>query len=472
MKMNLVRTLNCPILPIRHVATIFVCASIVALSAQMSFNPANAQSGCTPASTAPGSLDTCFGNNGLVTTVVSPTNWAVDIAVQSDGKVVVASTGRHPSGSGSDFYAVRYDADSNLDPTFGSNGIARVSFTSAADAEHIRELAIQTDGKILLAGSANIKRNTYGFAVARLNTDGSLDDGTTSDSTPGDSFGIGGKALFGFSSGGAIGEAIAIQSDGKIVVAGNQGTSMAVARLNSSGSLDGGFGSGGKLTVSGGKNTTLDARDVVIQVVNGEERIVAGGFRQPNTGTRDFAVIRLLPNGALDLSFGSGGKVYTDFFGYGDTIEGLAISGTGIIAGGIAIQDGTNDGMDFGLVKYTENGTLDPTFGVGGKVTTDVPGLGLGDYINALAVQPDGRIVAVGTSSVLTDTGDFPVARYNADGTLDLTFGPNQSGYLATDFNGGRDDATGGVALQADGKIVVAGLADSSSYVALARYMP
>jgi uncharacterized delta-60 repeat protein len=183
-------------------------------------------------------------------------------------------------------------------------------------------------------------------------------------------------------------------------------------------------------------------------------------------------VIRLLSNGALDTSFGSGGKVYTDFYGYGDTIESLAISGTGIIAGGIVILDGTNDGTDFGIVKYTSNGTLDGSFGVGGKVTTDVPGLGLGDYINGLAIQPDGKIVAVGSTYAVGNAGDFPIARYNADGTLDSTFGPNHNGIVMTDFNGQRDEATGGVALQADGKIVVAGLANDASYVALARYMP
>jgi uncharacterized delta-60 repeat protein len=460
-----------PALPARRLAVILVSASMVALATPTSFRPANAQTACTPAFTTPGSLDTCFGVNGLVTTTVSPNNWAVGIALQSDGKSVVACSGRNPSGTGYDFYAVRHNTDGTIDQTFGTGGIARVSFTAADDVEHPYAIAIQPDDKILLAGGAHVKRSTDGFAVARLNTDGSLDDGTASDSTPGDSFGSGGKVLFGFA-GDADAQDIVIQSDGRIVLAGGQSSDFALARLNTNGTLDSTFGSGGKVTAAVGKGgATAHAQAVTIQVINNQERIVAAGSRGTTSGgsvLSDFALMRFLPNGALDASFGSGGKVFTDF-SHNDRVNALAISGTKIIAGGMVWWDGSYVMQDFALARYNIDGSLDTTFGTGGKVSTDI--LGWANYITGrMAVQPDGKIVAGGYAYPDVSSGDFAVARYNVDGSLDTSFGTN--GIVVTDFYGQDDDVTGGLALQADGKIVVAGKSAGFSYVALARYMP
>lgn len=468
MKSILASVFDRPALPARRLAVILVSASMVALATPTSFGPVNAQT-CTPAFTTPGSLDTCFGVSGLVTTIVSPNNWAEGIAVQSDDKPVVACAGKSPTGNGTDFYAVRYNIDGTLDQTFGTGGIVHVSFTAAEDTEQPRSIAIQPDGKILLAGGAYVKRSTYGFAVARLNTDGSLDDGTANDSTPGDSFGNGGKVLFGFS-GDAIAGEVVIQSDSRIVLAGSQSSEFALARLNTNGTLDTTFGSGGRVTAAAGKGgATVGASAVTIQVINNQERIVAAGSRGSQSGSPgDFALMRFLPNGALDASFGSGGKVFTDFFGYTDNVKAVAISGTNIIAGGLVCRDATNAGVDFGLARYNIDGSLDTTFGTGGKVSTDI--LGWWNFINGMAIEPDGKIVAAGQAFPDAFSGDFAVARYNGDGSLDTSFGAN--GIVVTDFYGQDDDETGGMALQGDGKIVLAGKHNGLTYVSLARYMP
>jgi uncharacterized delta-60 repeat protein len=428
------------------------------------FFPVASDATCSPASIASGSLDTCFGAGGIVATSISPPNWAVGVRIQSDGKPVVALPGENPSGTGSDFYAARYDSDGNLDTTFGTGGLVRIQFTSCADAEHIAALAIQSDGKILLAGSAYINGNTYGFAVARLNPDGSLDS----------SFGNGGRVFFGFT-GSALLRAMVLQSDGRIVLVGSRSSDFAVARINANGTLDNTFGTGGKVVVQTVKSTdgVGGANAVTLQSINNEERIVVGGGR-PSTSrlSRDFALMRFTSTGALDTSFGSGGQVFTDFYGYMDRVDALVLVGNSIVAGGMARRSTSTEGADFGLVKYRVDGQLDSTFGVGGKVVTDI--LSTQNYIEGMAIQPDGKIVAVGAASPDINTGDFALIRYNPDGSLDTSFGPGGNGVVLTDFSS-RDTGTGGVALQPDGRIVIAGSAGTSSsttYVVLLRYMP
>jgi len=431
-------------------------------------SPSTVSETCAANPALPGCLDASFGGAGLVATTVSPGNWAVGVVVQPDGKSVVAVRGTNPSGTGSDFYAARYDAAGYLDPSFGGAGAVRLQFTSCADAEHVRAIALLPDGKILLAGYAYIKSSTYGFAVARLNADGSLDT----------SFGTGGRAFFGFTQS-TILQAMALQSDGRIVLAGNAGDNdFSVARLTAGGQLDGTFGSGGKVVVQTAKSGSGgQATAVAVQRVNSEERIVVGGT-SPASGSlsRDFAVIRFTPAGALDASFGSGGKVFTDFSGYADRANAVIIAGEGIILGGVAGADSTNTVNHFGLVKYRLNGQLDTTFGVGGKVTTDIP-YSANLSVFAMAVQADGKIIAGGESRyTTTGPGDFILARYHPNGSPDVTFGPTGNGQVVTDY-ALVDRGPNGIVLQADGKILVAGAfcltnPGSFEYVGLVRYMP
>ena len=167
--------------------------------------------------------------------------------------------------------------------------------------------------------------------------------------------------------------------------------------------------------------------------------------------------------GDLDPTFGSGGKVTTDVGG-SDGAQAVAIQGDGkVVAAGLGNFAGPGTG-DFALARYNPDGSLDTSFGSGGKVTTDFGGF---DAASAVAIQPDGKIIAAGRSG----SGDFALARYNPDGSLDSSFG--SGGKVTTDF-GGFDSAFG-VALQADGKIVAAGFQATSTQrgtdIAVARYL-
>jgi uncharacterized delta-60 repeat protein len=449
----------------RSISVGAVCSIAIAL-AVCSFAGSVMAQACVPASLASGSLDTCFGSGGKVTTALSgsTTSSAQDVAIQTDGKVVVLANG---------FQVLRYNSNGLLDSSFGSGGLATLSFIKSSGDTGAYALAIQSDGKIIVAGYATIKGSTVGFAVARLNSNGSLDN----------SFGSGGKVLFNFQSNiSALARGVTIQSNGYIVVAGDSEGAFAVARLAPNGAFDSGFNGSGKVTVSVANSTDGigGAYDVTTQKVLAggvlQEKIVAAGIR-PRLAVvdRDIAVLRFNPNGSLDSSFGSGGKVFTNFTGYSDQAKAVAIdANNNIVVAGHTLTSSVPGGQRFALVRYTENGQLDTGFGTGGRVTAGTPGYGSAIYGHALAIQTDGRIIASGYVETADFAyADFAVVRVNADGTPDTSFGVAGTGIVLTDFYGDRDRAWGGSALQADGRLVVVGSAyPLPAQVALARYMP
>jgi len=206
------------------------------------------------------------------------------------------------------------------------------------------------------------------------------------------------------------GFSVALQPDGKIVVAGYAGGDFALARYNSDGALDTSFGSGGKVTTDFGGSYHPDGFSVALQP---DGKIVVAGY-----AGGDFALARYNSDGALDTSFGSGGKVTTDFGG-SDAGYSVALQPDGkIVVAGYA-------GLDFALARYNSDGALDTSFGTGGKVTTDFSGGR--DVGYSVALQPDGKIVVAGYAGV-----DFALARYNSDGALDTSFG--SGGKVTTDF--------------------------------------
>jgi uncharacterized delta-60 repeat protein/uncharacterized repeat protein (TIGR01451 family) len=203
------------------------------------------------------------------------------------------------------------------------------------------------------------------------------------------------------------------------------------------------------------------ARGIALQA-DGE--IVAAG----NTDI-DFALARYNADGSLDPSFGSGGRVTTDFAGGSDIASDLVLQAGGkIVVAGTAVVGSSED---FALARCNADGSLDPSFGSGGKVTTDFSSgfVGGTDEASGVAVQGDGKIVAAGRADLAGSTG-FGLARYNPDGSLDPSFG--SGGKATTDFGGGFAAAFGGIVLQADSKIVAAGItaAGGSFDFALARY--
>jgi uncharacterized delta-60 repeat protein len=272
------------------------------------------------------------------------------------------------------------------------------------------------------------------------------------------SFGSQGK-LFG--SGGST--ALARQADGKLLTLGG----LQLTRLNADGSIDASFGSGGTVTIvaNGG---ALDAMRALALQPDGRI-VVAGNTSLPTVPLGDdFVVFRFNADGSLDSSFGSGGKVVTDFNGKTDRAVAVMVQSDGrIVAAGNAVN-ATNTDQDFALVRYLPDGTLDAAFGARGKATLNITGVT--DIANAAALQSDGKIVVVGRTfhdrfGSSAGEPDIGVGRFRADGTVDTSFG-NQgvvrvdtsiAAVTAPDFNGGNWDDANDVAIAADGRIVIGG---------------
>jgi len=412
------------------------------------------------AQTTGGTLDTNFGTGGKVTTDLGGTGSAARaVAVQPDGKIVAA--GVVAINGVAAFGLARYNPDGTLDPSFGTGGTVTTAFDFVGSIDRVFSVVLQPDGKIVVAGSTvvNLFAN---FALARFNANGTLDA----------SFGTGGIVTTGF---GVSAEAfsVAVQADGKIVAAGyanlDGAFDFAVVRYNSNGTLDASFGTGGKVTTAFALSQGFSQAQAFSVAVQPDGRIIAAGNAFVG-GAFDFALARYNINGTLDASFGTGGQVMTDFAGFNDQAGSVVVQPDGKIV--VAGQAGPyiNTGLDFALARYNSNGTLDTSFGTGGKVTTDFAGSrDMPSEPSAVVLQGDGKIVMVG-QTLVGGFNDFALARCNSNGTLDASFGT--SGKATTDF-AGSDDQPFSVAVQPDGNIVVAGMVNISGRPSfgLARYL-
>jgi len=458
-----------------------------------------------------GTLDEGFGTNGIVS---GDTGYIGDgllaLAIQGDGKIVAGGATRTPEGR-IDFLVTRFSANGSLDTGFGDNGIVIVDIDNSS-IDTISAIAIQDDGRIVAMGNtANTDLQRYSFALVRFRTDGSLDRGfgqggiviadfdsfSKGDNTGGDmvlqpdgkilaagwialdtlpyyntvvvrympdgsvdtSFGTNGvTTLFG----NAV--SIVLHADGRILVAGYY-----LNRLYPDGTLDTSFGTDGYANLDLGPGFEAP-KDINIQD-NGS--IVVGGwvwnYFGPDNQSIDFMVERILPDGSPDTSFGTNGQVTTDFDNQDDKADTVLVQSDGkIVLVGRAYV--TNPEIhisdeDFALVRYLPDGSPDPTFGSDGKVRTDIFGPVDNGAQDVAIVQADGKIVVGGGLNVLTDI-DFAIARYLPDGRLDTDFG-NQ-GRVTTDFGSVWadyvDEFVAAIALQADGKILAAGPTQAYDY--------
>jgi uncharacterized delta-60 repeat protein len=417
------------------------------------------------AAAAPGKLDPGFGNGGVVVTPTAPDagdDFQNGLAIQRDHGIVVGGSSDMGAAAGGHQWRIsRYTPNGDLDGSFGVGGTVTTSMSSAGGFdEHVWNLALAPDGKIVAAGDAVTATGGFDVALARFNADGTLDT----------SFGTAGRVTT------AIGpdtrrdraHDVEVLDDGKIVVAGFAdmgpgagGRNFMLARYNPNGTLDGTFGSGGIVIT---RVAPGDNRDVV--TTNGLTIADAGKFilsGQANMGAGaggfNFALARYNPDGTLDGSFGSGGIVITavapgDNF---DTPSSVAIDPAGkIVAGGVAESGGFV--FDWALVRYNPDGSLDNSFGAGGKVTTNVGPGSSDDDLEELVIQFTGKILIGGSAAptAVTVDSDFTVARYNVDGTLDGSFG--SSGIVRTSTApGSADDEIFEIALQSDAKLVASG---------------
>ena len=343
---------------------------------------------------ANGQPDPAFAGGHVTTDLGSDNDKACGVAVQSDGRIVVA--GYTGSGDGVDFAVVRYNPNGTLDTTFGGTGKVITDVRGSGDFG--AGVALQIDGKILVAGCAYNGSNDD-FAVVRYNVNGSLDT----------SFGFNGKLTDDFGDTGDYAYSIAVQSDGKIVLAGESlrgdNYDFAVARYSSSGTSDSSFGSGGRVFTGIGDSDDA-AKGVATQSDGG---IVAAGYSYSNDGA-DFAVVRYTATGLLDAGFSGDGKATTTIGSGPDSGNGVVVQADGKIIVAGEMWNGNN--WDFALLRYRADGAVDTGFGTSGKVITAI-GTG-SDRGMGIALQSDGSILVAG-STVSGSNMDFAVARYDGD---------------------------------------------------------
>ena len=368
-----------------------------------------------------GSLDKTFGEGGKVATYVGRRQFVIvdAVAIDSSGRIVVAGTRETATSA---FLVARYKPNGRLDPTFGNGG--KVTTHIAGDFGHGLAVAIDPAGRIIVAGYAcgSIYGGSTCFALARYEPNGSLDS----------TFGSGGTVTtaIGFE---ARAAAVAVDSQGRIIAAGSSGetatppSSFALARYDPNGSLDPAFGTGGTVSTGFGPGCSAVANALAN---DSSGRIVLAGSRFCSGSGTDFALARYDANGSLDPTFGSGGTVATP----GGAASALAIDSQGrIVAAGAGAQGNPSS---FHLARYMPTGALDPTFGTGGEVMTDIDPH-RNDLVAGLAIDSGGRIVAAGSTCTCFFTNvpffsDFALARYTPTGALDATFG--KGGKVTTGF--------------------------------------
>jgi uncharacterized delta-60 repeat protein len=405
----------------------------------------------TSVSAAPGDLDSSFDDDGVATTIFRDSyGVAKAVAVQPDGKVVVAGSVHRNATIQADFALARYTTSGRLDRTFDRNGRVRTDFRGRF--EDALAVAVQRDGKILAAGGAAAGSGD-GMAIARYDADGTLDR----------SFSRNGKRVINVGIANVAYD-IALEEDGDVVLAGTDGEDFVLLRLGRDGNTDRGFGDNGVVRTN--FNGFYDVARAVAIAPDGS--IVAGGSAQNEVSRTDFALARYDDRGALVGAFGHGGLVTTDFASYEDAITDLVLDPNGdIIASGSAgeFPGGADQSTDVALARYEANGAPDTSFGEGGTVRTD-----FGSYFDqaeGMALDPEGRIIV---ASHRYDQGSTTAAvgRYEADGDLDSTFGRGGIADSGAEVSG---DNVGGVALQADGRIVVATGASTGNPAASFGYL-
>jgi uncharacterized delta-60 repeat protein len=415
-----------------------------------------------PGRAASGDLDPSFGVGGRVTTDFGGrSDHGEAVVVQADGKLVAGGwsftlgTDADPFNEG--FALARYNADGSPDTSFGAGGKVITDF--GAREERATALAVQPDGKILLAGSLSLRLGGYQSAVARYNPDGSLDAG----------FGAGGKVVTEFGIGLQDLRALAIQPDGKVVVAGYT-TAMGgvggflIARYDAGGVLDPSFGVGGAVVLdlaAGGSGSGL-ANDVVVQP-DGKIVVAGGAVIHPSS----FILVRLGPDGSPDPSFGSGGVVRS----LTGLVSGLGVDSVELQPDGKLVAVGASAAAGpFALTvaRYAPDGSLDPSFGTGGVATADFEGE---EQAVGLVRQDDGKLVAAAWVSEPSGIYGLRLARFDDVGVLDASFGTG--GKILSSFLG-RSSQAKGLTIQADGKLVAGGRGSgdgTSIDFALARYV-
>lgn len=414
----------------------------------------------TPLSaTVPGEVDQGVGPAGSIVTNFGGTyDWAYATAVQPDGKVIVAgvsnAAGTH------DFAVARYNPDLSLDETFGNGGTVLTDFGDSWDWAYT--VALQPDDKIVVGGVSD-RSDSRDFALARYGSDGALDESfgdggvATMPLRP-----LSADIMHGvvIEPDGAI-VASGVTFDDAVTV-GPNGDFM-LARFNPQGRLDPSFGVGGVTVTDFGRGTYDEPYAMVRQddgriILGGYTFGAAGSGGGDDSavpyGADQLAMARYRPDGLLDDTFGQGGTVVLDAGTLDEEIHGLALTPNGkIVAAGFVNGEKQGDLM---LSRFTRDGALDPGFGHEGMAVANVLG-SRSERLAGVTIQPDGKIVAAGQIAT-GPTSDFGVVRYTDAGALDESFAEN--GIKAVDIRT-REDRARAVTLQPDGKILGVGTSET-----------
>jgi uncharacterized delta-60 repeat protein len=341
-----------------------------------------------------GSLDTSFSGDGKIMIIFNPNynSSCQSIALQPDGKIIAA--GYADNGASSDDFALaRLKPNGTLDTSFSGDG--KVSVPIGNSYDQISDIVIQPDGKIVAAGDVYGTSSTR-FGIIRFLSNGSFDP----------TFGTGGYVGINFGSSQSNCSAIALQNDGKIIVAGkaevSSKSSIAIARLNTNGSLDTSFSHDGKVTTS--YSTIADLGNSLVLQPDG--KIVIAGCAGTSSGNDDFGIYRYNTDGTLDNTFSSDGIVITPIGASNNEAFSISLQTDGKIIAAGRSYNGSK--FDFAMVRYNTDGSIDSSFSSDGIVTTNIGTFD--DEIYATEIQPNGQIIAAGYS--YSSQSDFAMARY------------------------------------------------------------
>jgi uncharacterized delta-60 repeat protein len=467
-----------------------------------------------------GTLDLSFDSDGMLKTDLSShVDIAYDVAIDANDKIVLV--GSTSDASGSDYVLLRYNTDGSLDSSFDGDGNIIADF--GTDYDYASRIALQSSGKIVIAGASKTSNDNIDFALARYDINGSIDSsfgtsgkvvksvkdidilsdmklqsdkiiigGHTSDvgiidgsnntllrytqdgvlDTTFNSTGVINGTIFSYG-----GFYIGINNNKITIMNSNAGAmpdEVHIARYLNDGSLDNSFGNNGKVSLDMDVNRiymsafVFDTSNNMIigsSIPHNIKKTTQGNFYN-FVKNMDFYLIGILNDGSLKSTFGSDGVVYTNIYSSRDWAHDIVVDIDGEIYVG-----GTSDG-DFAVVKFGNDGFVDINFAQEGVAVYDIDS-GTNDDLKALALQSDRKIIAVGYSEYrATGMSDFALQRFYSNGDLDSNFGID--GTVTTDF-GSSYDAAYAVALQNDGKIVVVGQSADSGYndinVIVARYL-
>ncbi|HNW98272.1 MAG TPA: T9SS type A sorting domain-containing protein [Bacteroidales bacterium] len=395
----------------------------------------------------PGILDCDFNSDGKIITDFGTDNDAASsIAVQTDGKIIIAGTTIEPI-TLDNLLITRYTPDGNIDQTFATNGFDTLGFSDAMDRPH--SVIIQPDEKILIAGSSYLSGKSFYFVV-RYNANGSLDN----------SFGNNGKLFSQIDGKFTYVSSIMLAPDGKIFCGGSCDTDLLLFKLLSDGSIDNTFGTNGYVT------TDMSPDETIVKIaIQSDGKILAaaqvGGF----STKYDFGLLRYNSNGTLDSTFSYDGKLFTSFGPDHDYCNDMCLAPDGKIF--LAGTSNTNPTNSFALIKYNSNGSIDLSFNQSGKVLMPIR---KSSICNSVELQEDGKILISGYSLDDSNNSDFTLVRLNINGSIDSTFGTD--GIVLTDFGTNVDYSTC-MAIQPDGRILLGGKSDLNFFniVAIARYI-